>query len=143
MKTKALEWINSLYEKYLINDQEKVLMDRSYYFKLEGFADEPEVYLRPTYEGLEFGYGSYSMGWIHACSFPGVYKKHTLTWMDLKMLSKEEQQEMILNLLMKTINSRKRQFRKYQFCRGKVAIEHRFDKDTCNSCASEQYGVVY
>jgi hypothetical protein len=44
LKTKALELINSLYDQYLINDKVKVLIDFSVYFKLEGFADEPEVY---------------------------------------------------------------------------------------------------
>lgn len=56
LKTKALEWINSLYEKYLLDQKEKVLMDYPFYFKLEGFADEPEVYLRTKNDGLEFGY---------------------------------------------------------------------------------------
>lgn len=74
---------------------------------------------------------------------PGVYKKHSLPWETLHSLNKEKQQEMILELLMKTINTRKRQYRKYQFCGEKVAIEHRFDKDTCHSCASEHFGVVY
>lgn len=58
-------------------------------------------------------------------------------------LSTEEQQEAILNLLMKTINSRKRQYRKCQYCGEKVAIEHRFDQNTCHGCASEHFGVVY
>jgi len=65
---------------------------------------------------------------------PGVYKKHSLPWETLQSLNKEKQQEMILELLMKTINTRKRQYRKYQFCCEKVAVEHRFDKDTCRLC---------
>ena len=72
-----------------------------------------------------------------------MFKKHILIWKDIEVLNKEEQQEAILNLLMKTISSRKRQYRKCQFCNEKVAIEHRFDKDTCHGCASQHFGVLY
>lgn len=47
---------------------------------------------------------------------PGVYKKHSLSWKILQPLGNEKQQEMILELLMKTINTRKGQYRKCQFC---------------------------
>jgi hypothetical protein len=144
LKAKALQWIISLCEQCSINDKEKVLMDSSVYFKLEGFADEPEVYIRPTNdEGLEFGYEATQWDGYMPSPIPGVYKKYSLTWEVLQPLSKEEQQEMILDLLTKTIYSRKRQFRKCQFCGEKVAIEHRIDQNTCHSCASEHLGVVY
>ena len=143
LKTKALEWINSLYEKYPLDQKEKVLMDYPFYFKLEGFADEPEVYLRTTNDGLEFGYEATQWDGYMPSPIPGVYKKHSLPWETLQSLNNEKQQEMILELLMKTINTRKRQYRKCQFCGEKVAVEHRFDKDTCHGCASEHFGVVY
>lgn len=140
LKTKALEWIYSLYDQHLINDQERMIIDCP--FKLEGFADEPEVYIRQTDEGLEFGYEATK--WLDGLTpFPGKYKKHSLSWESLQSLNIEEQQEMILELLMKTINSRKRQYRKCQFCGEKVPVEHRFDNATCHDCASEHFRVVY
>lgn len=74
---------------------------------------------------------------------PFMFKKHILIWEDIEVLNKDEQQEAILNLLMKTINSRKRHYRKCQFCNEKVAVEHRFNMDTCHGCASQHFGVVY
>jgi hypothetical protein len=142
LKMNALEWINSL-KKYSLNEKEKVLMDYPYYFKLEGFADEPEVYLRTTDDGLEFGYEATQWDGNMPSSVPGIYKKHLLSWEILQSLSKEKQQEIILELLMRTINSRKRQYRKCQFCSEKVAVEHRFNKDTCHGCVSKHFGVVY
>lgn len=92
--------------------------------------------------GLEFGFES--VQWIDGHTpMPYMFKKYTLNWEEIEVLNKEEQQEVILNLLMKTINSRKRQYRKCQFCKEKVAIEHRFDKNTCHGCASQHFGVVY
>ncbi|WP_430789161.1 hypothetical protein VBD025_02930 [Virgibacillus flavescens] len=142
LETNALEWICLLYDHNLINDKEKV-MDFSQYYKLEGFADEPEVYIQPTDEGLELEYEATQWDGYMPSPLPGVYKKHSLSWEKLQSISKEKQQEMILELLMKTITSRKRQYRKCQFCEKKVAVEHRFDSNTCHSCASEHFGVVY
>lgn len=143
LNAKAIEWINSLYEKYSLGEKEKVLMNCPFYFKLEGFADEPEVYLRTKNDGLEFGYEATQWDGYMPFPVPGVYKKHSLSWATLQSLSKEKQQELIIELLMKTITSRKRQYRKCQFCGEKVAVEHRFDKDTCHGCASKHFGVVY
>lgn len=44
MKAKALEWISSLYEKKSLDMKLKVLMDITFFY-LNGFADEPEVYI--------------------------------------------------------------------------------------------------
>lgn len=141
LKTKALEWINSLYDQHSINDKEEVLLDCSLCFILEGFADEPMIYIKPTHEGLEFGYEGTK--WHGHTPSPFMFKNHILIWEDIEVLNKEEQQEAILNLFMKTINSRKRQYRKCQFCGEKVALEHRFDSNTCHGCSSQHFGVVY
>lgn len=143
LKIMAFEWICFLYEHYSIEDKEKVLMDFSQYFKLEGFADEPKVYVRTTNEGLEFGFVATQWDGYFPSAVPGVYKKHSLSWKSLKSISKQKQQELIAELLMKTINSRKRQYRKCQFCGEIVAIEHRINKNTCHSCASNLLGVVF
>lgn len=142
LKAKAIDWIISICEQCSINDKEKLLMDCSFNFKLEGFADEPEVYIKWTLLGLEIGYEATQ--WLDGHTpVAGLMKKHLLTWETLQSLNNEKQQEMILELLMKTIHSRKRQYRKCQFCKEKVPVEHRFDKDTCFGCASERWGIVY
>jgi hypothetical protein len=142
MKSKVHEWINFLFGQYSINNKDNELMDCPLFLTLEGFANEPKVYIKPIHEGLEFGFEGTK--WIdgHTPS-PYMYKKHTLIWGNIEDLSEEEQQQAILILLMKTINSRKRQYRKCQFCGEKVAIEHRLDQNTCHGCASKHLGVVY
>lgn len=108
VKTNAHEWISSLYERNSI--------------KLEGFADDPEVYLRATLEGLDFGYEATVWDGYLPAPNKGMYKRHVLTWQTLQTLSKEQQQELIFDRLIKTINTRKRQFRKCQFCGEKIAF---------------------
>lgn len=129
------------YEKYSIADQEKVTMDVHYLFTLEGFADHPMMYINPTIKGLEFDYEG--IEWHGEIPDPHFYKKHLLNWRDLENLTREEQQKKILDLFMKTFNTRQRQYRKCQFCGRKVAGEHRYDKNTCHGCATEHFGVVY
>src|SRR5690606_20491441 len=99
------------------------------------------VYLRKTDEGLKFGYDS--IQWIGQIPNPCLIQKHSLTWESIESTSKQKLHLLIHELLMKTINSRKRTYRKCQFCENKVATEHRFDKNTCHSCASEHCDVVY
>lgn len=136
----VLEWITFLCEEYSIAGKEKGMIS-PFFFTLEGFADEPMVYIKPTKKGLEFGYeGVKWNGQIPELYF---YKKHLLNWNDFEKFNTEERQEKILELLMKTMNTRKRQYKECQFCGEKVATEHRFDKNTCHGCASEHLGVVY
>lgn len=103
----------------------------------------PEVYIRTTLIGLDFGYEAIQWDGAILNPTPNTFKKHTLTWNKLNSLNKAEQQDIIINLLTKTINTRKRQYRKCEFCSEKVAFEHRFDNNTCHACASNHYGVVY
>ena len=56
LKTKAIEWIESLLKQHPLDNKETVTMDIPFYFKIEGFAHEPEVFIRPTNEGLDFGF---------------------------------------------------------------------------------------
>lgn len=76
LKTQAHEWIYSLFDQHSINDKEKALLDFPLCFILEGFADEPMIYIKPTHEGLEFGFEGAK--WLdgHTPS-PFMYKKHT------------------------------------------------------------------
>ncbi len=140
LKMKAFTWIESLSDQYSINS---FTGNHAAYFKLDGFADEPEVYIRFTDAGLDFGYEAVQWNGPIPAPVPGIYTKHSLSWKEVQSLNREEQQDVMLELLLKTINTRKRQYRKCQFCGEKVAKEHRFDNDTCHGCASRQFGVVY
>ncbi|MEK4229735.1 hypothetical protein [Solibacillus sp. FSL H8-0538] len=143
LKAKVNDWIVSIYEDYLTNNHENIMIRNPIYFKLDGFADEPEVYILATDEGLEFGYEATFWDGYMPAPLPGIFKKHSSSWQELQSLSTAEQQEIILKRVMKTINSRKRQYRKCLFCGEHVAAEHRFNNDTCHGCASAYLGVVY
>jgi hypothetical protein len=139
-KMKVSTWIESLYDQYFINS---FTDHQTAYFKIDGFADEPEVYIRFTEAGLDFGYETVQWDGPIPAPKPGIYTKHSLSWKAIQTLNKEEQQAIMLDLLLKTINTRKRHYRTCQFCGDKVAKEHRFDRDTCHGCASQQFGVLY
>jgi len=141
LKLNVLGWIDLHYHNFLLI--EKGIGDFHQYFKIEGFADEPKVYVKSTLEGLEFGFEATQWDGPIPAALPGVYKKHLLPRKTLHSLSKEEQQEKIAELLIMTINSRKRQYRKCQFCGKKVSKEHCFDQETCHSCATVHFGVLY
>lgn len=143
LKTKAAEWVSLIYKENSLFELDKSILNYSFYFKLEGFADEPEVYLQKTKEGIECGYEATGWDGYMPSVIPVVYKKHTLSWENLQPLTKDEQQQLIVDLLMKTITSRKRQYRKCQYCNDKVAVEHRFNSNTCHGCASDYLGVDY
>lgn len=143
LKIKAYEWITLLCEQHSFINHENTIKNYPFYFKLEGFADEPEVFIRTSIEGLDFGYEAIKWDGPVPSPLPGIFLKHSLSWESLKSMSVKEQQETIHDLLMKTINSRKRQYRKCQFCGEKVPVEHRFDKDTCHGCASVEFSVIY
>jgi hypothetical protein len=140
LKVKALEWIQSLYSHYSMNNSTG---NQTAYFKLEGFADEPEVYIRFTDEGLDFGYEAVQWEGPVPAKTPGIFNKQSISWDTMQALEKENQQAIMLDMLLKTISTRKRQYRKCQFCGNKVAKEHRFDRDTCHGCATEQFRVLY
>lgn len=143
VQAQILEWITSQYEQYSLHNQRKVSLDSTVYVKIEELADEPEIYIRATNNGLEFGYKAMQWDGYIPASSPIMYKEYSLNWDLLQLLSSQKQQEAVLKLLMKTINTRKKQYRKCQFCTKKIAVEHHFDKDTCHSCASKHFGVVY
>ncbi|MCA1063872.1 hypothetical protein QTG56_01420 [Rossellomorea sp. AcN35-11] len=115
-------------------------LDSTIRFKVEGFEDEPEVYITLLDDGLEFGY----IGFIWVDSHtpdPVKVKKHFLPVTDHFSISDHTDQ--MTTLLLKTIQSRKRQYRECKFCKRKVCPEHRFDADTCHDCSTVYYGVKY
>lgn len=101
------------------------------------------MYIKATDTELDFGYTAIQWEGAIPSSFPYAFKKHSLTWEKLNTLNKEEQLVAIGDALIKTINSRKRQYLKCQFCGEKYSLEHRFDKDTCYGCATSQYDTIY
>jgi len=140
MKARAIDWLKEQ-DKLHLFDREGGRNDAIYYFKLVGFADEPEVYIQSTFEELEIGYRG--LEWNGHEPIQVNIKKHILPWELLKTLSKEEKLNEVLSLLIKTINSRKRHYRKCNYCGEKVAVEHRYDKHTCHSCSSTYLGILY
>jgi hypothetical protein len=111
-------------------------------FTITGFYDEPIVFIRATDDGLVFGYKS--IRWDGPATPTTTWiTKYTLSWETLQLLNSEQKKEKILNMLLKTINSRKRQYRKCRFCGDKFPPEHRFDQHTCHGCATQFLGVVY
>jgi hypothetical protein len=144
LKENAFHWLFSLCERYSLTDYQKSPKNVPFYFKIEGFGENPEIYIQATEAVLELGYEATQWDGYMPSPIPGIYKKHFVTWESLQSLRRsEEKLEKLLDLLMKTITSRKRQYRKCQFCGENVPVEHRFDKDTCHGCASEHFGVVY
>ncbi|KML03170.1 hypothetical protein [Rossellomorea marisflavi] len=134
IKQKAEAWLFQNIETL------RLYRDSTIYFPLVGFADEPKIYISLSNQELEIGY--IKDIWYSPCSpEPTKYRKHVMYMTD--HLSVEDQTEQILGLLLKTIQSRKRQYRSCLFCGIKVNPEHRYDKDTCHGCATYHYGIKY
>jgi len=151
-KERATLWIKELIanadllEKHKVIDYEQLTLfevdDQNLFsFPLIGFADEPSIYVQPTMDGIQFGY--HSIYWEGHEPIPTLKKKQLLSWESLASLSHEQQEELVVELLLKTITSRKRQYQTCQFCGEKVSPEHLFNKKTCHGCATEHFGVVY
>ena len=143
IQMEAYQWITSLYKQYSLVKDKESFMDNLLHFKIIGFADEPQVYIKPTKAGLEYGYEATQWDGYKALPFPGIYKTNTLSWETLLSLNETKQQEVILGSLMETIAIRKAQFNKCKFCGESFGSEHLFDNDTCHGCATEHYGVLY
>ncbi|MFB3164510.1 hypothetical protein ABLO26_24420 [Neobacillus sp. 179-J 1A1 HS] len=112
-----------------------------YSFPLVGFADEPEVFVQSTFEGIAIGY--HSIAWHGHIPEPVSITKHLVYWETLELLSDVEQEKVVLDTLMKTINSRKRQYKTCQFCGKSTPPGHRFNDRTCHGCATKYFHVIY
>jgi hypothetical protein len=117
------------------------VQDSVYSFQFKGFADEPEVFVQPTDDGVNFGY--YSISWESHTPVPRFAVKHTLSWEALEHLTETEKEALAFDKLLKTINSRKRQYKMCQFCGEKVPPEHSFNAKTCHGCATEHFHAIY
>jgi NADH pyrophosphatase NudC (nudix superfamily) len=142
-KDKVLKWINEQFSFFQFDSDP--VYKTTLYFKLDNpeYDPEIEVYVRKTTEEMEFGFEATQWDGYMPAPYPSIYPKYSTSLDSLRSLEEEEMKEKILELLMKTINSRKRQYRKCQFCGKKVAKQHRFNKSTCHRCASKHFGIVY
>lgn len=153
LKTTAITWIqdvisnNNLFDINKYVDGEKVTNliignNNLFSFRLIGFADQPEVFVQPTSEGIKFGY--HSISWDHPhLPMPSLEIKYNLTWESLKYLTQLERETTVIDTFLKTIESRKRQYKVCQFCMNKVPPEQRFNTRTCHGCATEHFGIIY
>ncbi len=113
-----------------------------YYFKARGLSNCNEIFIRSGTDWLVFGYET--IRWERPSTpTPCEYALYTLEWETLKLMNVEEQQKTILCLLTDTIDIRKEQYSQCQFCGRQVAVEHRFDDNTCHGCASNYFGIIY
>lgn len=153
LKEAAIQWVKNLVaSRKLIGEKNPFMWEQLelfdtvnnnlYSFSLTGFADEPAVFIQSSFDGIKFGY--HSIQW-DGPSDPAPIKiiKSTLPWESLEDLSEEECEELFIDTLLKTIYSRKRQYKTCQFCGEKFPPEHRFNQKTCHGCASEHFEIVY
>lgn len=136
----AAKWVK---ERITINGLlQRVFFDSPIYsFPIVGFADEPEVFVQSTLEGIAIGY--HSIEWHGHHPEPITITKHLVNWETLEQVSHEEQENMVLDALLKTINSRKRHYKTCQFCGERTSREHRFNGRTCHGCATKHFHVIY
>lgn len=138
LQEKVKAWIKEI---NLLDEKQNNSNSSYYNFKIEGFANEPVVYIHNTSVGFEFGYNG--VQWNGHTPVETKVKRLVLSWNNLKLLSSVEREDKILELMIKTIKIRKRQYQKCQYCQEKVAIEHRYDMNTCHSCATEHLNIIY
>jgi hypothetical protein len=142
IKAQATEWLIEQIKTYRIDSKSNSIKNMNLNFTITGFCDEPTVFICATDDGLVFGY--HSIRWDHpGIPTPTWIIKYKLSWETLHPLHSEEKKEKILDMFLKTIHSRKRQYRKCQFCGDKFPPEHRFDWQTCHGCATKYLGIVY
>ncbi|MBN8252885.1 hypothetical protein LZP85_01090 [Priestia flexa] len=143
MRIKVKEWVSSLCNNTPLSKNNAIIKNQTFYLTLEEFADQPQVYMRTMNEGLSFGYETVQWDGPIPASEPAIHQIHILYWKEVELLSHVQLCEKITKLLIQTIEKRKSEYARCQFCKDLVSQEHRFDEQTCHSCASRQYGVVY
>jgi hypothetical protein len=61
----------------------------------------------------------------------------------LELLTETEKEALAFDKLLKTISSRKRQYKTCQFCGEKNPPEHLFNARTCYGCAEVHFHVIF
>jgi hypothetical protein len=140
VKKEATRWLKeAIYIGRLL--QWGPLDNEFYLFPITDFADEPNIFLQTSLNGIAFGYQS--IEWQGHVPAPIFVTMKVITWDLLTTLPQQEKESTILDALLKTIQSRKRQYKTCQFCGEKTPPEHRINSNTCHGCATEHFGVIY
>lgn len=140
MKVKITQWVTKKMQDDHIDSEEMSLKNVFHYFKLDGFCDEPEIFLVATSYGIEWGYNTFI--W-ESPSIPLPTKKFTrkLPWKDLQSMTEDEKKEKIIDETAKAVASKKREYRKCRYCNRKMHANEFYDKNTCLACAEKHLGI--
>lgn len=140
IKIRVKEWILELINKNCIDSEEKSLKEVCHYFKIEGFCDEPEIFLAANTKGLEWGYDS--VNWVDpATPIPTKETSYKISWEALNSMSAEGKMEKMIDTTIKYVNSKKREYRRCEYCNRKMHSKEFYDKTTCFECAKKHLGI--
>lgn len=142
-KALAISWIKQIIEKNRLLIEEEYGCDEYafYSFSPEGIEEELEVFFQIVSEGIQLGH--HTIFWEGHHPEPIFKTTRLISWETLRPLNMEEKEAELTSAFLKVIALRKLQFRACQFCGGRFPPEQRFNRRTCYSCASRQYGIVY
>lgn len=107
IKKRVGRWISDKMQRKFIVSQELSVKSVYFYFKIEGFCDEPEIFLVATSKGLEWGYDT---AYWEEPSIPVPIKRitHILTWEILNELEVVDKENKIVETIIKAINYKKK-----------------------------------
>ena len=134
IKVRLTKFIEQLVKEKHIDSETLSTKMYYYYFKLEGFCDEPELFIVATDDGLQFGYDAFIWDGPNV-PIPMKNVTHTLSWETVSHLHFEERKNIIIDKMMKAVAMKKRQYRTCQYCQEKLYREVFYDKHTCIKCA--------
>ncbi|MED4206174.1 hypothetical protein [Neobacillus mesonae] len=140
IKEKVTDWVLDRIHDTRLDSEKLSLKNHFFYFKIEGFCDEPEIFLVATTFGLEWGYNTFIWD---GPSIPLPTKKLTrkLPWGTLKSMNREQKKEKIINEMVKAVTSKKREYRRCQYCNKKMHLNGFYDNKTCSACAEKHLGI--
>lgn len=137
LKTKVTEFIVDLIYQVYIDNEVLSPKIRYYYFKIESFCDNPEVFLVATNDGVSFGSGGFIWEEL-TVPVPIKNVTHTITWSVLNELDSEERKDRLVEEMLKAISTKKREYWTCQLCEKKMHRSIFYDKKTCIKCAEEK-----
>lgn len=111
-------------------------------YKFQGFEEKEELYVLRDQNRLVVGFATfYWDGPSTPVKVVQITREKKLT--EWEKEDSAEQAQWLLDALIQTKETRLSQFKLCEFCGAQTPPEHRFDDQTCHSCASIHYGVVY
>lgn len=137
-KAQVLRWLSGKIQRDQIDLKEGLKPEDLYYFTVEGFCkDSPIFFLCKQEDGLHVGYQTFITN-ANGQPVESRNVKQLILWTVLENLERKERQDIILDALITTIRSRKKQYKTCQYCSSKFPPELRFSPNTCKSCADSQ-----